>query len=156
MRGEDRGLSDPPEEIGRSNPARTRLEMHEEITLAADRLEAMIGALPSDQWGEMPWGHEACSNEAMGYCRCIVFQGEYKSFDQPQDPMIQYIADAENEQIAQYLTTMGPEVGKLLVKSLRSSARVARPGLIAHDLFAAELGIARAINARFGKGKPDG
>jgi hypothetical protein len=59
--------------------------------------------LLSEAWGDRAWGVEDCGDTAAGYCPCIVYQGEYKPFDEPQVPFIRYIADAESPELAAWI-----------------------------------------------------
>ena len=99
----------------------------EEITAAAKKLRALIDTLPANDWGDRPWQAEECSDtDDMSPCPCIVSQGEYRDFDQPQIPLIQYVADAENPEFAAYIAAMGPGVGKALTDWLEHEASLLR------------------------------
>src|SRR5690606_6848263 len=94
-------------------------------------------ALPVDQWNGRPWHAEECSDtDDMTPCPCIVAQGEYRDFDQPQDPPIQYVADAENPEIAAFIAAMHPGVGAALAAWLDQAARYYEAGVqAAADVF---------------------
>ncbi|MEH0542965.1 hypothetical protein QA802_07750 [Streptomyces sp. B21-105] len=116
----------------------------DQLRAAAERLRDLREALPTEHWGDRPWQAEECSrtdDAPPSPCPCIVSQGEYRDFDQPQDPPIQYIADAETPEFAAYIATMHPGVGKALAAWLESAARDARE--IGPDPHA--LTIARAV-----------
>ena len=100
----------------------------DELRQAADTLEKLLAALPVDQWNGRPWHAEECSDtDDMTPCPCIVAQGEYRDFDQPQDPPIQYVADAENPEFAAFIAVMHPGVGAALADWLKKSAVVHLP-----------------------------
>lgn len=90
-----------------------------QITAAVAKLRALTEPLPTE-WGDRPWHAEECGNAEMQHCPCIVAQGEYREFDQPQEPLIQYVADAETPEFAAYIAAMHPGVGELLAKWLAS------------------------------------
>lgn len=94
----------------------------DELRAASARLRELIEAVPNDLWGDRAWHVEACSETATNECPCIVTQGEYKPFDQPQDPMIQYVADVETTGHANYIAAMHPGVGKALARWLDEEA----------------------------------
>jgi len=126
------------------------VKMHQEITLAAGRLLRMITRLPGGRWTDEPWHVEQCAEEELGECPCIVAQGvNVADFREPQDPPIQYIADAETPEVAKYLVAMGPDVAGPLVTVLRRAARTARTHEAPHESFAAELEMARSINRKY-------
>ncbi|MDK1473660.1 hypothetical protein QNO07_09530 [Streptomyces sp. 549] len=116
---------------------------------AAARLRTLAGAVPADHWGDRPWHVEECSDtDTMQNCPCIVTQGEYRAFDEPQDPPIQYVADAETPEHAAYIAAMHPGVGLALATWLEHSA-VILSGYDNHD-HAEEYGhlplaVARAV-----------
>lgn len=118
----------------------------DELTAAAKKLRALLTALPTDQWNGRPWHAEECSDtDDMSPCPCIVAQGEYRDFDQPQDPPIQYVADAENPEFAAYIAAMHPGVGEKIVRWLeREAFRALRNGSNSETHHA--LAVARAIN----------
>ncbi|MFK0124922.1 hypothetical protein ACIQSP_16595 [Streptomyces nigra] len=131
------------------------------LRAAADKLRALLAALPADRWNGRPWHAEECSDtDDMSPCPCIVAQGEYREFDQPQIPLIQYVADAETPEHAAYIAAMHPGVGTALADSLDSAAELAAsyPDLArehdraacddyACDLMGRSLALARAVNA---------
>lgn len=93
----------------------------DQLRAAAERLRDLREALPTEHWGDRPWQAEECSNTddaPPSPCPCIVSQGEYRDFDQPQDPPIQYIADAETPEFAAWIATMHPGVGEPLARLL--------------------------------------
>lgn len=94
----------------------------QELRTAATKLRALIDAVPSEHWGDRPWHVEECSEQATEECPCIVTQGEYKPFDQPQVPLIQYVADAETVGHAHYIAAMHPGVGAALADWLEYHA----------------------------------
>ena len=94
----------------------------DELRTAAEKLRKLITAVPHEHWGDRPWHAEECSDSNMKCCPCIVAQGEYRDFDQPQIPPIQYIADAEGPELAAYIAAMHPGVGALLAKWLEETA----------------------------------
>lgn len=100
------------------------------ITAAAARLDQLIDALPKNEWGDTPWHAEECAEDeddgAPGHT-CIVAQGEYKPFDEPQVPLIQYIADCETPAHAAYIATMGAPLGEALAASLRNAVDLHEP-----------------------------
>jgi len=115
----------------------------DELRTAAQRLRKLTGALPANDWGNRPWHAEECSDtDDMSSCPCIVAQGEYREFDQPQIPLIQYVADAETPEFAAYIAAMHPGVGLLLAEWLDSAAEDAEQ--IGPDPHA--VATARAIN----------
>ncbi|MFC7794641.1 hypothetical protein [Streptomyces cinereoruber] len=117
----------------------------DELRAAARKLRETLAALPTEDWGDRPWHVEECSDtECASACPCIVAQGEYQPFDQPQTPPIQYVADAETPECAAYIALMGPHVGRALVRVLDQAA----DALTGVDVDADEpaLTVARAIN----------
>ncbi|MFF8297708.1 hypothetical protein ACF07M_20240 [Streptomyces globisporus] len=93
------------------------------LRAAAEKLRAAAAAVPSDDWGTRPWHVEECSDtDTMESCPCIVAQGEHKEFDQPQVPLIQYVADAETPEHAAYIVLMHPGVGLALAVLLDAEA----------------------------------
>jgi Family of unknown function (DUF6221) len=69
---------------------------------------AAAQAMLSEDWGDLPWAVTECVNGMRGDCPCIVYQGSYKPFRQPQVPPVRYIADAETPQIAQWIIANDP------------------------------------------------
>jgi hypothetical protein len=121
----------------------------DELRQAAATLEKLLAALPVDQWNGRPWHAEECSDtDDMTPCPCIVAQGEYRDFDQPQDPPIQYVADAENPEFAAFIAAMHPGVGAALAKWLDSWTGIDlyEAGSLPEDAKHA-LAVARQINA---------
>jgi hypothetical protein len=102
----------------------------EEIRAAAklmrERVQAVKDACHSD-WGDRPWQVTECTDRETGEaaCACIVCQGEYKPPLEAQIPLIQYVADAETEEHAAYIASMGPHVGLPLADLLDASAAIA-------------------------------
>lgn len=95
----------------------------DELRTAAATLRRLTEALPANDWGDRPWRAEECSDtDDMSPCPCIVAQGEYREFDQPQIPPIQYVADAETPEFAAYIAAMGPNVGAALADWLEFHA----------------------------------
>ncbi|MGW9245792.1 hypothetical protein [Streptomyces badius] len=95
----------------------------DQLRAAAEKLRAAAAAVPSDDWGTRPWHVEECSDtDTMESCLCIVAQGEHKEFDQPQVPLIQYVADAETTEHAAWIALMHPGVGLALAAWLESAA----------------------------------
>lgn len=95
----------------------------DELRAAAEKIRKLTGALPANEWGDRPWQAEECANTEFALaapCPCIVSQGEYRAFDQPQDPPIQYVADAETPDHAAYIAAMHPGVATALAKWLWS------------------------------------
>jgi hypothetical protein len=128
----------------------------DELRTAADKLRSLSSAVPRDLWGDRPWHVEQCSEQATAECPCIVTQGEYKPFDQPQVPAIQYVADAETPEHAAYIAAMHPGVGVALAELLDRQGRVAaevqqflgdefQDGALDQDVHDA-LAVARAFN----------
>ena len=121
----------------------------DELRTAAEKIRELIDGVPRDLWGDRPWHVEACSDKATGDCPCIVTQGEYKPFDQPQVPMIQYVADAETTGHANYIAAMHPGVGLALADWLESTAEsldsTTHPGW-QETVAPHALAVARAIN----------
>jgi hypothetical protein len=92
---------------------------------AASRLRegvAMIRESCHTDWGDRPWAVTQCASSETGNCTCIVYQGEYKRADEPQVPLIQYVADAETEAHAAWIARMGPALGLLLADWLDAEA----------------------------------
>lgn len=123
----------------------------DELRTAATRLRTLTGALPANDWGNRPWHAEECNDtDDTNSCPCIVAQGEYRDFDQPQIPLIQYVADAENPEFAAYIATMHPGVGAALVDWLDIAVEYAErwpPDAQTNSPFRlGALAVARAIN----------
>lgn len=94
-----------------------------EINTAADKLDELIDAVPRKDWGDRSWHVEECSDaDTMKFCPCIVAQGEYREFNQPQNPPVQYVADAETPEHAAYIAAMDPGVGRAVVRLLKQVA----------------------------------
>jgi hypothetical protein len=121
----------------------------DEIQAAAETLRKLAAALPANDWGNRPWHAEECSDtDDMSPCPCIVAQGEYRDFDQPQIPLIQYVADAENPEFAAYIAAMHPAVGLALAGWLATTAASLKVSTHPdwQDCVAADaLAVARAI-----------
>ncbi|MFE0692864.1 hypothetical protein [Streptomyces sp. NPDC058869] len=98
----------------------------DQLRAAAEKLRAAAAAVPSDDWGTRPWHVEECSDtDTMESCPCIVAQGEHKEFDQPQVPLIQYVADAETTEHAAWIALMHPGVGLAVARWLGHHAAMA-------------------------------
>jgi len=96
-----------------------------ELRAATAKLRALAAGLPTEHWGDRPWHTEECSDtDGTSPCPCIVAQGEYQEFDQPQIPPVQYVADAETPAHAAYIAAMHPGVAILLAKWLDLEADV--------------------------------
>ncbi|MCA1222436.1 hypothetical protein [Streptomyces sp. 8L] len=92
------------------------------LRAAAAKLTDIVAKLPT-AWGDHPWHTEDCNDtDDMSPCPCIVAQGEYRDFDEPQIPPVQYVADAENPELADYIATMDPSVGRALADWLEREA----------------------------------
>jgi hypothetical protein len=98
------------------------LSPSEILTAAANLLRERAAAVPSEHWGARPWHVEKCANEEYDDCPCIVAQGERKPYDEPQIPMIQYVADAETPEHARYIALMHPGVGLAIAEVLEQAA----------------------------------
>ncbi|MFI5649960.1 hypothetical protein ACIA71_01905 [Streptomyces anulatus] len=97
----------------------------DQLRAAAEKLRAAAAAVPSDDWGTRAWHVEECSDtDTMESCPCIVAQGEHKEFDEPQVPLIQYVADAETTEHAAWIALMHPGVGLAVARWLESWAGV--------------------------------
>lgn len=95
----------------------------DELRTAADKIRKLAADLPSTGWGNRPWHVEECSGtDDMSPCPCIVAQGEYRDFDQPQEPPMQYVADAETVEHGAYIAAMHPGVGTALADWLDATA----------------------------------
>lgn len=108
----------------------------DELRAAADKLRKLIAAVPTQHWSDRPWHAEECSDTddtSPNPCPCIVAQGEYRNFDQPQIPPIQYVADAETPEFAAYIAAMHPGVGAALAAWLDQAARYHDAGVQAAD-----------------------
>jgi hypothetical protein len=117
----------------------------DELRAAADRIRKLVSDLPENGWGDRPWHVEECSDtDDMSPCPCIVAQGEYREFDQPQEPLIQYVADAETVEYGAFIAVMHPGVGLALADWLEWQARALNGGIAIPD---AALAVARQINA---------
>jgi len=128
----------------------------DELRTAADTLRKLTGALPANDWGNRPWHAEECNDtDDMSSCPCIVAQGEYREFDQPQIPLIQYVADAETPEFAAYIAAMHPGVGLALADWLELFANTEfDPAATVQETDRSHecaLTVARAIN---GGGQP--
>lgn len=124
----------------------------DELRTAADNLRKLIAAVPTEHWGARPWHVEECSDtDDMSSCPCIVAQGEYREFDQPQIPPVQYVADAESPDFAAYIAAMHPGVGTALAKLLELAATEYDPDAEVRETdrsHAAALAVARAVNTQ--------
>ncbi|WP_319052650.1 hypothetical protein [Streptomyces europaeiscabiei] len=121
----------------------------DELRTAADKIRKLVAAIPNEDWGDRPWHAEECSDTELDSCPCIVAQGERREFDQPQDPPIQYVADAEDPDFAAYIAAMGPPVARSLAAIFDAWARIGDldPDLL-HRVGGPEtLAAARALNA---------
>jgi hypothetical protein len=120
----------------------------DELRTATDRLRKLIAAVLSEHWGDRPWHAEECSDtDDLSPCPCIVAQGEYREFDQPQIPPVQYVADAESPEFAAYIAAMHPGVGAALAAWLESwtGIEMYEAHALPEDARHA-LAVARAIN----------
>lgn len=127
-----------------------------ELRAAADKLRSLVNALPVNKWGNRPWHAEECSDtDGFDSCLCIVAQGEYRKWDKPQDPPVQYVADAETVEHAAYIAAMHPGVGAAVATWLDRKAHIAaeveqflgdefQDGALDHDVHDA-LAVARQI-----------
>jgi len=79
--------------------------LDEDEALAKAALEA-----GHSEWGDRPWAVTECSGPEPDHegCPCIVYQGEYKPFEEPQVPPIQYVADAEEPEHAAHIARHDP------------------------------------------------
>ncbi|MFE1125870.1 hypothetical protein ACFW6R_04390 [Streptomyces albidoflavus] len=107
------------------------------LRAAAGRLRHLVASLSETGWGNRPWHVEECSDtDDMSPCPCIVAQGEHRDFDQPQQPPVQYVADAETVEHGAYIAAMHPGVGKALADWLETAARDHEAGVTAaEDVF---------------------
>ncbi|KAA6216435.1 hypothetical protein [Streptomyces filamentosus] len=131
----------------------------DELRTAATALRTAADALPTEYWGNRPWHAEECNDtDDMASCPCIVAQGEYRDYDQRQDPPVQYVADAETPEHAAYIALMHPGVGHALADLLEAvgddpdDETLQDPGSDRHDHCdrtmcapAAALAVARAL-----------
>lgn len=120
----------------------------DELRTAAEKIRKLAADLPANGWGNRPWHVEECSDtDDMSPCPCIVAQGEYRDFDQPQEPMIQYVADAETIEHGAYIAAMHPGVGTALAAWLESWTGIDlyEAGSLPEDARHA-LAVARTIN----------
>jgi hypothetical protein len=118
-----------------------------ELRAAADKLRTLIAAVPNEHWGDRPWHAEECGDSELDSCPCIVAQGERREFDQPQIPLIQYVADAEDADFAAYIAAMHPGVGRLLGAVFDAWARMGEldPDLLNRVGGPETLAVARAL-----------
>jgi hypothetical protein len=79
----------------------------EELRTAAKLIRERAEAVSSPDWPGKPWQVTECSEHG---CPCIVYQGDYKPFDEPQVPGIQYVADAESPADAEHIASWHPLV----------------------------------------------
>lgn len=97
---------------------------------AAEGIRASVAAVPQDAWEGRPWAVEDCSEHR---CPCIVYQGEYKPFGQPQVPPIQYVCDAETPEHAAYIASWHPLVAVAVAGWLDDDAERARLSMSLFD-----------------------
>lgn len=124
----------------------------QELATAATRLRRLAEAAASDDWGYRPWQTEECADKEEGSCACIVSQGVYQSFDEAQQPPVQYIADAELTVYADWIAAMHPGVGAALAQLLDRWAWLGRvdPDLLNRVGGPEALAVARLINGPAG------
>lgn len=117
----------------------------DELRTAAEKIRRLVADLPANGWSNRPWHVEECSDtDDMSPCPCIVAQGEYREFDQPQEPLIQYVADAETIEHGAYIAAMHPGVGTALADWLEWQVRAHAEASVA--IPDAAFAVARAIN----------
>lgn len=92
----------------------------EHLTAAATTLLAAIDAIPLNDWHDRPWHVEECGD--FDQCPCVVAQGERAPFDQAQNPLMQYIADAETPEYARYIALTHPGMGRALAELFTQAA----------------------------------
>ena len=97
-------------------------ELREAARLMRERAQAATSA----DLGLRPWAVTECSDKAARQCPCIVYQGEYMPYDEPQVPLIQYVCDAEDKAFAAHIAGMHPGVALAFAKWLEVKA--ANPG----------------------------
>lgn len=83
--------------------------MADALVAAADAIRGRVRALPRTRWHGSRWKVTECACGEMN-CPCIVYQGEYKPFDEAQVPAVEYVADAESPEYAAYIASMHPAV----------------------------------------------
>ena len=109
----------------------------DEIRRAAALMRQRAQAVPQGEWAGRPWGAEQCSDDEAGNCACIVYQGEYKPYNEPQVPPIQYVADAETPEHAAHIAGMHPLVALAVADWLDAEAERAdgADGVDVSDLY---------------------
>lgn len=90
----------------------------EEIKSAISVIKSISSDIPSSHWDEHPWHVEKCDSENLKNCPCIIAQGTHAARDQAQAPPIQYIAEAETEGHAMWISLMHPHLATPLLKFL--------------------------------------
>ncbi len=95
----------------------------ETLRTAARLIREKAEAVPQGAWKGRPWEAEECSDDEAGNCPCIVSQGERKPPWEAQDPLIQYVCDAESEEHAAHIASWHPAVALAVADWLESAAR---------------------------------
>ena len=100
----------------------------EELRQAAALMRERAEAAAQGDWPGRPWAVTECASPEDGSagCACIVYQGEYKPFDEAQVPPIQYIADAESEEDAAHIASWHPAVALAVADWLDAATEQAR------------------------------
>lgn len=98
----------------------------EELRTAAKLMRERAEAADARAWAGKPWAVDQCAEDG---CPCIVYQGEYKPFDEPQVPPIQYVADTETPGHAAYIASMHPGVALAVADWLDIEAGILEKGL---------------------------
>jgi hypothetical protein len=119
----------------------------EEIRAAVTLLRERARAVDAPDWPGRPWAVTECSNDLNAYCPCIVYEGEYKPFDEPQVPPIRYVADAETPEHAAFIASMGPGFALAVADWLDVAAKRIEGGNVfgAREFIAQALTVARAL-----------
>jgi hypothetical protein len=94
----------------------------ETLRKAAALMRGRAEALANDDWPALPWAVTECSDKEAGECPCIVYQGEYGPYTEPQAPPIQYVCDAESAGFAEWIASMHPILGIALAGLLETTA----------------------------------
>lgn len=89
--------------------------------LMRERANATKSASHTD-WGDRPWAVEPCGDEESESCACVIYQGEYRKWDEAQVPLIQYVADAESPEHAVHIAAWHPAVARAVADLMDHAA----------------------------------
>lgn len=93
--------------------------MRATIQKALDKLKVALNGVSDTRWPDARWGTTQCAEHpSKDNCACIVYRGDYKTWEDQQNPPYEYIADAESEGIATWVALLDPTTGAAFIQFL--------------------------------------